>query len=90
MSAVTNQAAITSAIQAAAAADLSLLQAFATANGGSFVTIENNMTTLASQMSSLARAGAVLEIRARLALALNDFQTLISSTVTAQTAVPVV
>jgi hypothetical protein len=84
-----DQAAITAAIQAAAVADLALLTAFATANGGNFTTIEANLTTLAGQMSDAARQAEVTAIRAELAQSLADFQTLISTTTAAQTAIPV-
>lgn len=83
-----NQAAITAAIQAAATADLTLLQSFASTYGASFTTIENALTALAGSMSDEARGQSVLSIQASLAQALANFQTLISTTNAAQTAVP--
>lgn len=83
------QAQITADIQAAATADLSILQAFAASNGASFNTVSTNLNAVANQMSDLARQQQVLNIRAELLQALADFQTLISTTTAAQTAVPI-
>lgn len=84
-----NQAAITAAIQAAATADLSLLNTFASANGAGFNTLSNNLATLASQMSDLARQEQVQTIQSALQGVLGQFQTLISNTTAAETATPV-
>lgn len=84
-----DQAATTAAIQAAAAADLTRLNAFVAANGASFNTVSTNLATLGTQVSSLARAQQILAIKAELDQALADFQTLISSTTAAKSAIPV-
>lgn len=83
-----NQAAITAAIQAAAVADLALLNAFLGANGASFTTIKANLDTLATNMSSTARAAQVRAIGAELVQVQADFLTLVSTTTAAETAVP--
>jgi hypothetical protein len=84
-----NQAAITTAIQAAAAADLALLQTFGVANSPGFNTLETNLTNLATQMSSLSRQQQVQGINAALMHVLGQFNTLISTTTDAKTSVPV-
>lgn len=86
---IQNQAAITAAVQAAAIADLVLLETFLATNGPSFATLSANFSTLAGQMSSLARQQQVTAIMNQLNNALADFNTLISTTTNAITAVPV-
>lgn len=86
---IQNQAAITAAIQAAATADLILLTTFSATNGVNFTTIENNLATLASNMSSIARQQAVQAISSQLSQALINFQTIMSQTTTAETAVAI-
>lgn len=83
-----NQAAITAAIQAAATADLSLLNTFATANGPSFTTLMSNLVTLAGEMSDNLRAQQVTGIHDQLNQVLGSFNTLVSTTTAAQTATP--
>lgn len=84
-----NLAATTAAIQAAAIADLPLLNGYASANGSAFVAIETSLGTLAGNMSSNARTAEVLAIQTMLAGALAAFNTLVSTTTAAQTVVPV-
>lgn len=84
-----NQAAITAAVQAAATADLSLLNTFASANAAAFNSLSNNLAALAGQMSDLARQEQVQSLQAALQGVLGEFQTLISNTTAAQTATPV-
>lgn len=86
---VQNQAAITAAIQAAAVADLVLLNAFVSANGAAFNTLLANINTLANNCSSLDRAAKTLQLRTSLMQVLNDFNTLVSNTTTSQTSIPV-
>lgn len=90
MTAVQDQAAITAAVQAAATNDLTRLQTFSAINGPSFTTVSTNLTTLAGQVSSLARSAQILGIKAELDQALADFNTLIATTTAAKTATPVV
>lgn len=85
-----DQAATTTAVQAAATADLTRLNAFAAANGSSFMMVSTNLATLATQTSSLARGQQILQIKAELDQALADFNTLISATTAAKTAIPIV
>lgn len=85
-----DQAATTAAVQAAATADLTRLNAFVVANGASFTAVSNNLATLAGQLSSSARGQQVLTIKAELDQALADFNTLVSTTTAAKTAIPVV
>lgn len=85
-----DQAATTAAVQAAATADLVRLNAFSAANGASFTTVSGNLAALAGQLSSSARGQQVLTIKAELDQALADFNTLVSNTTAAKTAIPVV
>lgn len=83
-----NQAAVNSALQQAATDDLPLLQAFGAANGGSFTTLQTNLTTLIGQTSSVSRAAQLTQISAALAAILAQFNTLVTATTTAKTATP--
>lgn len=83
------QAAATAAIQAEAAADYALIQAFIAANGTTFNTILANITALAGNMASTARQATVTQLGAELQQCKNDFLTLQSTTNAAQTTTPV-
>ena len=84
-----NQAAITAAIQAAATADLALLNTFQTTYGPNFITIENALQTVVNNMSSLARQQQVYLIQQSLVAAQATFTQLVSDTTKAQTATAV-
>lgn len=83
-----NQAAVNAALQQAATDDYPLLQAFAAANGSSFTTIENNLTTLIGQVSSVSRISQLTQISNSLAAVLAQFVTLEAATLAAKTATP--
>lgn len=83
-----NRAAVNAALQQAATDDLPLLQAFGTANGGNFTTLQTNLATLIGQTSSVARAAVLNDISQQLASVLNQFNALVAATTAAKTATP--
>lgn len=83
-----NIAATTTAIQAAATADLPLLQAYGTANGPAFTNIETTLATLGTTLSSTARQAQIVVISSFLAQALALYNQLVSDTTAAKTATP--